>query len=149
MQPADLARAAMRLADADPGRAIGAAAHAVRVARRAGDLASVALAEQAWGAALSQAGEVDGAIRHLRRAAAHDSDVGRQARMKLAFALVQRGRLPAALHEVDVALRGLVGHAHAVALAQRAVIRYQAGRLADAYVDYQAAVPVLRRSDDR
>lgn len=145
----DAARAAMRLADADPGRAVETAARAVRAARRAGAPDAVALAEQAWGAALLQAGEVDGAIRHLRRAAADDGDTGRQARMKLAFALVQRGRLAAALHEVDTVLSGLDGHERAVVLAQRAVIRYQAGRLADAFVDYQAAVPLLRRHGDR
>jgi tetratricopeptide (TPR) repeat protein len=46
-------------------------------------------------------------------------------------------------------LHGLDGHARAVALAQRAVIRYQAGRLDDAFVDYQVAVPMLRRSEDQ
>ncbi|HEY3606114.1 MAG TPA: hypothetical protein VGL06_01375 [Pseudonocardiaceae bacterium] len=66
----DTAREAMRLADVDPGRAQEAAARAVRVARRDGDRAAEALAEQAFGHALLQCADVDTAIRHLRRAAA-------------------------------------------------------------------------------
>src|SRR6266568_6862364 len=148
------AREAKRLVDVDPGRAREAAARAVRVARRANDQAALALAEQALGHSLLQTAEVDAAIRHLRRAATHGAraatwDVVASVRTKLAYALVQRGRLTAALHEIDAAVTVLNGTEDTVARAQRAVIRYHAGRLGDALADYQAVIPLLRRSDDR
>ncbi len=149
----DLAREAVRLVDLDPGRAQEAAAVAVRAARVAGDRAAAALAEQAFGHSLLQCAEVDAAIRHLRRAAAHGTaagswDVVGTAKLKLAFALVQRGRLRPALHEIDGALRVLDGDL-TVARAQKAVILYQVGRLDDAFAEYQAVIPLLRRADDR
>ena len=148
------ARAAMRLADLQPGRAVPAAAAAVRRALRERDTAAAALAEQAWGHALLQCSEVGEAVAHLRRAVRHGERAGRRAlagesRMKLAFALVQRGSSRAALREIDVAVRELDGIASGKALAQRAVIRYHVGRLDEAAVDYQAAVRELRRGDDR
>jgi tetratricopeptide (TPR) repeat protein len=148
------AREAKRLVDADPGRAREAAALAVRVARKAKDPAALALAEQALGHALLQTAEVDAAIRHLRRAATHGAraatwDVVVSVRTKLAYAMVQRGRLTAALHEIDAAVDILNGSEDTVARAQRAVIRYHVGRLDDAFADYQAVIPQLRRSDDR
>ncbi|MFJ7216032.1 CHAT domain-containing protein [Amycolatopsis sp. NPDC098790] len=146
------ALAAMRLADLQPGRAVPAAAGAVRRALRERDPRAAALAEQAWGHALLQCSEVGEAVRHLRRAVRHGERAGRRAlagesRMKLAFALVQRGSSRAALREIDVAVRELDGIGKV--LAQRAVIRYHVGRLDEAAVDYQAAVRELRRGDDR
>jgi tetratricopeptide (TPR) repeat protein len=148
------AREAKRLVDVDPGRAREAAALAVRGAVRAGDQAAAALAEQALGHSLLQTAELDAAIRHLRRAATHGEraatwDVVASVRTKLAYAMVQRGRLTAALHEIDAAVDVLGGAEDTVARAQRAVIRYHAGRLDDALADYQAVIPRLRRSDDR
>src|SRR5258708_29064405 len=148
------AREAKRLVDVDPGRAREAAALAVRGAVRAGDQAVAALAEQALGHSLLQTAEIDAAIRHLRRAAAHGEraatwDVVASVRTKIAYAMVQRGRLTAALHEIDAAVEVLNGTEDTVARAQRAVIRYQAGRLDDAFADYQVVIPLLRRSDDR
>ncbi|MEU8639185.1 CHAT domain-containing protein [Amycolatopsis sp. NPDC048633] len=148
------AKAAMRLADLQPGRAVPAAAEAVRRALRERDPRAAALAEQAWGHALLQCSEVGEAVRHLRRAVRHGERAGWRAlagesRMKLAFALVQRGSSRAALREIDVAVRELDGIASGKALAQRAVIRYHVGRLDEAAVDYQAAVRELRRGDDR
>jgi tetratricopeptide (TPR) repeat protein len=145
------AREAARLVDLDPGRAQHVAARAVRVARREDDPAAAALAEQAFGHSLMQCAEVDAAIRHLRRAVGYGEtagtwDVVAGARMKLAFAMVQRGRLAAAVREVDAAVTILDGAT--VARAQRAVILYQAGRLADAFAEYEAVVPLLRRADD-
>src|SRR5882757_6934494 len=132
------AREAKRLVDVDPGRARAAAARAVRVAVRAGDQAAAALAEQALGHSLLQTAEIDAAIRHLRRAAVHGEraatwDVVASVRTKIAYAMVQRGRLTAALHEIDAAVEVLGGTEDTVARAQRAVIRYQAGRLDDAF----------------
>ncbi|MGQ0837751.1 CHAT domain-containing protein [Actinokineospora sp.] len=148
------ARAAMSLADHDPRRAIPAAERASRLGRHAGDRVAVALAEQAWGHSLLQCADVDEAIVHLRRAvrfagAAGSAALAGEARMKLAYAMVQRGRPQAALRTIGLALRTLDGTPGAVARAQRAVIAYQIGRLDEAFADYQVAVPLLRRSDDR
>jgi tetratricopeptide (TPR) repeat protein len=149
----DAAKAAMRLADVDPAQAMAAAAVAVRAARRERDTAASALAEQAWGLSLLQCAEVDAAVRHLRRAAslgeaAQSWDVVGRARMRLGFALVQRGQLPAALREIDAALHVLDGDDVAIARAQRGTILYQTGRLEDAFADFQAAIPLLRKSDN-
>jgi len=148
------ARLAMRLADVDPGRAVPAATRAAQRARRAADAVAVAVAEQAWGHSLLQCGKVDAAIRHLRRASVAGHQAGSaaltgEAQMKLAYALVQRGRPQSALHEVNAAVHTLDGHPRAKAIAQRAVIQYQIGRLDEALADYRTAVPVLRQSTDR
>ncbi|HEX8866491.1 MAG TPA: tetratricopeptide repeat protein, partial [Lentzea sp.] len=138
------AREAMRLADADPVKAIPVAADVV--ARAQGDAAARALAEQAWGHALSQTGQVDLAVTHLRRAVR--LGVGKAAaesRMKLAFALVHQGRAASALREVDLAVP-LLG---ARARGQRAVILYHLGRLDEAFDDYQVAGRAFRRSGDK
>ncbi|HWO60087.1 MAG TPA: tetratricopeptide repeat protein, partial [Umezawaea sp.] len=145
---------AIRLADVDPSLAIPVAAKAARSATRARDVVASAVAEQAWGHALLQVGQVDLAVGHLRRSIGQGSRSGRpdlaaESRMKLAFALVQRGRPRSALREVDRAVEALGGVAGARARAQRAVILYHVGRLDEAFVDYQAAVQVLRRGDDR
>ncbi|MBB5953609.1 tetratricopeptide (TPR) repeat protein [Saccharothrix tamanrassetensis] len=148
------AREAVRLADTDPGRSLPAAERAARRAAREADREASALAEQAWGHALQQCGQVDEAIVHLRRSVRHGSsaglsDLAAESRMKLAFALAQRGDTRSALREIDAALTVLTGHAGAKARAQRAVILYHVGRLDEAYADYRTAAHVLRRGDDR
>lgn len=138
------AREAMRLADLDPARAIPHAAFVVRDA--AGDAVAQALAEQAWGYALFQTGQVSEAVQHLRRAVRLGSGkAAAESRMKLAFALGQQGRVASALREVDLAVP-LLG---ARARGQRAVILYHLGRLDDAFADYQSAERALRRSGDQ
>jgi tetratricopeptide (TPR) repeat protein len=148
------ARTAMRLADADPGRAQPAARLAVRRARREGDPVAAAVAELALGHSLSQCGEVPAAIRHLRAAARHGDTAGSatlagEARMKLAYALVQRGQPRAALHAIDAALSSLAGPGKAIARAQRAVILYEVGRLEEALAEFRIAIPALRRTQHR
>ena len=147
------ARRAMRLSDLDPGRAMPVAAAAVRLARRDRDSAATAVAERAWGQAMLHCGDMDGAIRHLRRAIASGDRAGSavlsgEARMSLGFALLQRGRPWPALREVDAALLVLDGVAAAKARAQRAVILHQTGRLDAALAEYQVALPVLRQAGD-
>ena len=149
-----VARTAMRLADADPGRAQPAARLAVRRARAEHDPAAAAVAELALGHTLSQCGEVASAIRHLRAAARHGDAAGSatlagEARMKLAYALVQRGQPRAALHAIDAALTTVDGPGRAVAHAQRAVILYEVGRLDDALAEFRVAIPALRRTRQR
>ncbi|WP_146231554.1 CHAT domain-containing protein [Lentzea atacamensis] len=138
------AREAMRLADVDPARVLPLAPLVVGDA--SGDAAAQALAEQAWGYALAQTGQVSEAVTHLRRAVR--LGVGKAAaesRMKLAFALVQQGRAASALREVDLAVPVLGARARG----QRAVILYHLGHLDDAFADYQSAERALRRSGDR
>ncbi|MCP2242138.1 CHAT domain-containing protein [Lentzea aerocolonigenes] len=138
------AREAMRLADVDPPRAIPAAQAVVR--ETGAGRAAVALAEQAWGYALAQCGQVDDAVAHLRRAVRLGTGVAAaESRMKLAFALVQQGRAASGLREVDLAVPVLGARARG----QRAVILYHLGRLDDAFTDYQLTARALRRSGDR
>ncbi|MDT7786834.1 MAG: hypothetical protein QOF58_5253, partial [Pseudonocardiales bacterium] len=85
------ANEAMRLADVDPVKAIPLASRIVDTAQ--GDAAAQALAEQAWGHALAQTGQVDLAVTHLRRAVRLGTGkAAAESRMKLAFALVHQGR---------------------------------------------------------
>nr|BFE52823.1 hypothetical protein GCM10017745_62500 [Saccharothrix mutabilis subsp. capreolus] len=147
-------REAMRLADANPARSVPAARRALRRAERERDAEAVAVAEQAWGHALMQTGAVDDAIRHLRRSVRYGERAGRpeiaaQSRMKMAFVLAQRGSTRSALREVDAAIAVLTGRAGAQARAQRGAILYHIGRLDEAFADYRAAVPALRRAGDR
>jgi tetratricopeptide (TPR) repeat protein len=147
------AREAMRLADTEPGRAAPVAAAAVRAGQRARDPATVALAERAWGHSLLVCGQVDAAVDHLRRSVAYgrraaSAALVAEARSKLAYAMVMRGRPQAALTEIDAALRDLDGASAARARAQRAVILSEIGRLDDALADFQAALPALRAASD-
>ena len=145
---------AMRLADTTPALAISAATRALRAARRCADLHAAALAEQAWGHSLLQGGEVNAAIRHLRSAVRYAAQAGAtpvagSASIKLAFALVQRGRAPAGLRAIDAAVRELDGVERTRALAQRGIIRYLIGQLDDAFADLEVAVRELRAAGDR
>ena len=71
-----------------------------------------------------------------------------QARMKLAYVLVQRGRAGAALAEVDAALPELAGVAQARASAQRAFILHQVGRLDEALATHNRAILALSGGGD-
>jgi len=150
----DDAEQAVRLADLDPGRAIPTAARAAGRARRAGDDGAVAIAERAWGHALLHCGEMDAAIRHLRLAISYGLRAGSpalagEAQMKLAHAMVQRGRPEAALVAIDAALVDLDGASLARAQAQRAIILHLSGRLDEALAGFNAALPALRRAGDQ
>ena len=141
------------LADTHPGRVPLLAARALHAARRSGDPAAAAITQRAWGHALLQTGEMDDAIRHLRSAITHSrraglTTVAGEARGKLAYALVMRGRPRQALAEVDAALRTLDGVAADRARAQRAVILTEIGRHDEALADYKAALPGLRAAGD-
>ncbi|GIF53999.1 CHAT domain-containing protein [Asanoa iriomotensis] len=147
------ADAVAQLADTHPGRVPPLAARALAAARRSGDPAAAAITQRAWGHALLQTGEMDDAIRHLRSAITHSrraglTTVAGEARGKLAYALVMRGRPRQALAEVDAAVRTLTGVAADRARAQRAVILTEIGRHDEALADYQAALPGIRASGD-
>jgi tetratricopeptide (TPR) repeat protein len=148
------AREALRLADAEPGRAAELAASVTRDALRKGDQLSAAVAERAWGLAVRQFGDLDSAIVHLSRAvqlggACGAREVAGEARTTLAFALSERGRPRRALEEIDRALQELDGVAHARALIQGGTILLELGRYEDAMGSYRVALPVLRAAGDR
>src|SRR5438309_3196353 len=115
------AREALRLADAEPGRAVTLAAAAAADARRLGDGAAAAVADRAQGLAVRLNGDLDSAILHLERAvrtgiACGATDLAGEARMTLAYALVERGHTRRALREIDQALQELTGVSRARAL---------------------------------
>ncbi|MGY1603702.1 CHAT domain-containing protein [Geodermatophilus sp. SYSU D00815] len=148
-----LAREALRLAEAAPAEAVDRARAVARTAARAGDGVARAVAERAWGLALRHGGDLDRALVHLRRAVAVALGAGAaecagEARVSLAYALVERGRPRQALDEIDRALSELSGAAAARARAQRGAILLDLGRHADALRDYEAALPALQEAGD-
>ncbi|WP_169953276.1 CHAT domain-containing tetratricopeptide repeat protein [Microbispora sp. H11081] len=147
------AESALAAVDRDPVSGLPAAERAARRAARAGHAVAASTAERAWGHALLHVGELDNAIRHLSRAAAWGVRAGRadlaaEARYKLAFAVLQRGRPQAALREIDAALPDLTGMAAARARAQRAIVLHVMGRLDESLAEFEEALPVLRLHAD-
>ncbi|SEF30678.1 CHAT domain-containing protein [Amycolatopsis pretoriensis] len=150
----EVAENAARLADLNPSSAVSAASEAARSARREGDNAAASIAERAWGHSLVQCGELATAIRHLRRAvdhglAADSAELVSEARIRLAYALILRGKPELALGEIDGALNGIQGDALMRIRAQRGAILVEIGRLDEALADLDRALPYLRRIDDR
>ena len=147
------AHEALRRADVDAGRAVPAAERAVRRALAEGDAVAASVAERAWGRALLQTGDVDSAIRHLRHSVELAERTGSpvlagETSIPLAAALLQRGKPDDALRNIDEAVRMLDGAGNARARAQRADVLHQIGRLELAQVEYDSAVPLLRRAGD-
>jgi tetratricopeptide (TPR) repeat protein len=92
-----LAAAALDLVSADPRAAVAAADEALRVAQAARLRAPASTAQRARGLARKELGDLDGALADLRRAVrtatagGHEAEAA-QARMSLAFALLDYGR---------------------------------------------------------
>jgi tetratricopeptide (TPR) repeat protein len=148
-----VAEEAMRVADRDPAEGLPLAERAAQRARREHHWIAGSVAERAWGHALLHCGELDDAIRHLRRSIAcgnraDSPDLAAQARLKLAYAILQRGRPRAALAEIDSAIAHLVGASIGRARAQRAIILYVTGRLDEALAEFEVALPLLRSAAD-
>src|SRR6266511_1690032 len=96
---------ALRLAEAEPDRAVALSARVAARARSENDLATAAVAERAWGRALRHRGDVDSAIGHLREAVrlgrrARSPRLAAEARMTLSLALLEGGRPQQALAEI-------------------------------------------------
>jgi tetratricopeptide (TPR) repeat protein len=147
------AEQAMLVADRDPVQALPLAEQAARRAHRQSNPTAAAIAERAWGHALLHCGQLDDAIRHLRRSVGCGMEAGSpalaaEARLKLAFAILQRGRPRAALAEIDLTLLHLTGAAAARARAQRAIILHVIGRLDESLAEFDAALVVLRETAD-
>jgi tetratricopeptide (TPR) repeat protein len=147
------AREGLRLAEAEPQRAVAVAAQIAALARAEADYAAAAIAERAWGLALRHRGDVDSAIGHLREAVrlgrrAGSPRLAAEARITLSMALVERGRPSQALAEIGAALRDLDGVEGARALTQRGTILLELGRYSQAVADYRAALPAIREAGD-
>ncbi|MFI5682955.1 CHAT domain-containing protein [Streptomyces sp. NPDC051636] len=145
--------AALAAVDRDPGSGLPLAERAARRAAQAGHPTAASTAERAWGHALLHVGDLDDAARHLNRAMAWGVRAGSpeltaQARHKLAFAILQRGRPQAALREIDAALPDLHGIEAARARAQRAIVLHVIGRLDEALAEFDVALRVMRRHTD-
>jgi CHAT domain-containing protein/tetratricopeptide (TPR) repeat protein len=142
------------MAESDPGRSVELAASASQAACAGRDFSAASVAERAWGLAAHHLEDVDLAVRHLKRAIklaqrAGSSQLTAEARMTLAGVLSWRGRKRAALREIDAALAGLAGVQRARAQAQRGAILHLLGQVDEAMDSYRAALPALRRADDR
>ncbi|MEV4512296.1 CHAT domain-containing tetratricopeptide repeat protein [Dactylosporangium sp. NPDC049525] len=149
----DQAREAFLAAERDPARAQEAASRILAQARATGDLAACSIAERALAAAALHVSDLEVAMRHARLAIrnaerAGAADLAAEARMTLAFAASSRGRLAAALREVDAAMPHLRGIESIRGQAQRGVILHQWGRLDEALQCYNAALATLRRIGD-
>jgi tetratricopeptide (TPR) repeat protein len=148
------ARAALVSAESDPRQAARSASAILARARAAGDLAAACVAERALGLAALHARDLDVARHHLKAAIRHGERAGEpelaaQARMSLAGVTSARGWFARAVREIGAAIDDLHGTERAQALAQRGAITHQMGRLDPALADYNAALPALRRADDR
>jgi tetratricopeptide (TPR) repeat protein len=148
------ARAALRLAEAEPERAVVLASTVAQRADDEGDPAAGSVAERAWGLALYHRGTLETAIMHLDRAvrlalAARSPQLAGEARTTLAFPLFQQGRLKRAFHQLDRAMGELDKAGRARALAQRGTILLELGRIGEALANYRVALPDLRDAGDR
>ena len=153
-QAAEAAAAALAMVGASPRDAQDAALEARRVSRRRHDRAAESVADRALGLARKELGDLVGARAALRDAVrvadrAGLDDVAAEARMSLAFVLLDSGRVTGALAQADRAVSALRGAAAARLRAQRGLILQRCGRLTEAQAAYQLALPVLARAGDR
>ncbi len=154
-----VARAERALADVgrDPNTALAEADAVVAAIPRPlapEQVRAVVTAHRAAGLALRELSEIEEAEARLRRAVRLADnrrlpDVAAEARMTLAFTLMERGRMLAALRAVDAGLQHVNGLQEARLLTTRALVLQRSGRSADAAVEYEQALPTLRRYDDR
>ncbi|HVN13128.1 MAG TPA: hypothetical protein VMT69_13615, partial [Kineosporiaceae bacterium] len=148
------AETALRSADAEPRRALAAARGVVERALDAGDRRAASTALRAEGLAQLHLHDVDHAVTTLTAAVEQGAlagarDAEGRARMTLAAALSQSGRLEDALREADLAVDGLGGLDRARALAQRGLVQAYLGDLERALDSFAGAEPVLRRERDQ
>ena len=149
-----LAQAALDEVGRDPQRALAQADDAVAAARRYHDPAASSTAHRAAALAHRELGDLTRSASRARTgvrcavragSAQHEAE----ARMSLAFVLLESGRLRAAYHQADRAGAAVTGLAAARVASQRAVILQRSGRLDEALASYASALPVFRRHQDR
>ncbi len=150
----DLAAAALDEVGRDPKAALQLADAAVAAARRERDPAAAATAHRSAALAWRELGDLERAGRRglagvriaMRGGAARQES---EARMTLAFVLLEAGRVRAALHQADRAAVAVTGLPAARVAGQRAMILQRVGRVDEALTQYARALPVLRRHGDR
>src|SRR5437899_7894073 len=147
------ANPALDLVGSDPRRALAAADAVLPEASRGRSPEAVATAQRAAGLALRNMCELTAAETRLRagvRSAANRAPrAAAEARMSLAFVLLERGRVRAALNQADRAASSLKGVAAARLRGQRALVLQRSGRTNDALSAYADAIPVLQKSGDK
>jgi len=148
---AALAEEAHRLLGVDPARARELAGRALERSRAARDHASASVASRALGMAALDLADAPTAVEHLRSAV----DAGRrarstrrtaQARMALAFALLNQGHSTAALRQAGIASRA--GDGDAQMALQHATILERLGRMDEALGGYRRGLAAARRAGD-
>ena len=153
LEPVGLAEEANRLVGVAPQRALRVAREAVRAARAVGDPGAESQALRAQGRAYRELSRLDEAVDALRQAVARAESGGAafaagEARMSLAFVLLERGRTRQALAQADRAADGLRGVPAAHVVMQRGLLYQHCGRTGEALECYRRALPVLRRDGD-
>ncbi|MGI8531916.1 MAG: CHAT domain-containing protein [Geodermatophilaceae bacterium] len=151
---AQLAARALDLVGADPRAAQECAERAVRRSRSERDPVARSTALRALGLAHKRLGDLPAGIAALRSAVqtarrVGNADAAAEARMSLAFALLDRGSVGAALAQAERAAVTLRGLPAARLRAQRGLILQRCGRLDEALEDFRRALPVLHRGGDR
>ncbi len=146
------AQRALDLVEHSPREALAAADSVLaRIPRQRGPEA-VATAQRAAGLALRNLGDLPTAESRLRagiRSAARNApQEAAEARMSLAFVLLEEGRTRHALEQADRAASALTGLAAARLTSQRALILQRCGHTQDALAAYDRALPVLKREAD-
>ncbi|HEX5495483.1 MAG TPA: CHAT domain-containing tetratricopeptide repeat protein [Mycobacteriales bacterium] len=148
-----LADEALALVGTSPRRAQRVALQAIRLSIQEGDVAAEVRALRAHGMAARDLGRLDEAMaslrRAIRRAGRHGAAAAAaEARMSLAYVLMETGATRAALSQADRAAQGLDGLPAARVLMQRGLILQRSGRTAEALDCYRRALPVVRRRSD-
>src|SRR4051794_30039070 len=147
------ADAALKVADDRPRRALVMARSVRERAADAGDHRAASAATRAVGLAHLHLHDVDHAVTALTSAVreaqtASASELEGRARMTLAAALSQSGRLDEALREADRAVAALDGLDQARACAQRGLVQTYLGDREGALESFAEAEPVLRGRRD-
>lgn len=151
-EAAPLAAEAHRLLGVEPARARAIAGEALAHARAAGDQESASVALRALGMAALDLDDATVAVEHLRDAlqtarGARSPRRAAEARMALAFALLNEGRSTAALRQAGIAARS--GHEDAQMALQHAAILERLGRMDEALDGYRRGLAAARRAGDR
>lgn len=149
--PAALAAEAHRLLGVDPARARELAARALERARAARDRDSESVALRALGMAALDLDDAPTAVEHLHGAVAaarraRSQQRAAEARMALAFALLNEGRSGAALRQAGIAARA--GDGDAQMALQHAAILERLGRMDEALDGYRRGLAAARRAGD-
>jgi tetratricopeptide (TPR) repeat protein len=147
------AATALDLVGRDPRLALAEADAVVAAALVKRNAAAVSTAHRAAGLAQRELGDLASAEARMRvgiRVASRYelTQASAEARMSLAFILLDRGRSRTALTEADRAAKDLSGLPAARLACQRALILQRTGRLDEALAGYANALPALRRAGD-